>query len=165
MNIEYPELPEELKELFERKELADDIRLDKYGIWHHNGQPFKNQRLIDFFNRSIQVTRDGSYVIHYDIYIYPITVEDAPLFVTGVVFRGFLQYEKITINLTNGNSELLDPDTLYYKNGALYCRVDNGRLVAKFKTSPSYHILERIDEVNGAFYLSLCGKKILLQQD
>src|SRR5208337_4258160 len=105
MHIEYPELPEELKELFERKELADDIRLDKNGIWHHNGQPFKNQRLIDFFNRSIQVTRDGSYVIHYDMYTYPITVEDAPLFITGVVFRGFLQYEKITLNLTNGNSE------------------------------------------------------------
>ncbi len=165
MKMEYPELPDEIKRLFEQGELEDDIRLDKNGIWLHNGQPFTNQRIIDFFNRSIQATRDGNYVIHYGEYIYPITVEDAPLFVTGVIFRGFLQYEKITLNLSNGLTELLDPDTLYYKNRALYCRVENGSLIAKFKTSPSYHILERIDELEGKYFLSLCGKKILLQQD
>jgi hypothetical protein len=165
MDCEFPELPNELKKLFENKELEDEIRLDKNGTWHHNDQPFKNQKLIDFFNKSINVTMDGTYVIHYDTYTYPITVEDAPLFVTGVVFRGFLQYEKITMNLTNGKTELLDVNTLYYKNKALYCRVENGKLIAKFKTSPSYHILDRIDEIDGKYYLKLSGQKILLQQE
>jgi hypothetical protein len=165
MDDEYPELPEELKEPFEKKELTDDIRLDKNGVWHHNGQPFKNQKIIDFFNRSINITRDGTYVIHYGSYTYPVTVDDAPVFITGVVFSGFLQYEKIKLNLTNGKAELLDIYTLYYKNKALYCRVENGRLIAKFKSSPSYHILERIDEVGGKYYLNLCGQTIPIQRE
>src|SRR3990172_6807915 len=123
MKDDYPEIPEEIKELLERGEQIDEIRLDRDGNWFHNGQPFINKKIIDFFNRSISVTRDGAYCIHYDKYTYPIVVEDAPLFVTGVWHKGFGRWEKITINLTNGSSELLDIHSLYYKNNTLYCRV------------------------------------------
>jgi hypothetical protein len=158
-----PQLSEELKELFEHNRLEDEIRLDKDGAWFHNGRPFKNRRIVDFFNRSIDITADGIHVLHYGGYSYPVVVEDAPVFVTGVVFRGFLQYETITLNLTNGTNELLDIRTLYYKNNALYCRIKNGTMTAKFRHSPSYHILERIEETDGGFYLNLCGQKIVLE--
>ena len=81
MEKDYPELPEEIRELLERGEKIDEIRLDKDGNWFHNGQPFSNKKIIDFFNRSINITRDGTYVIHYDRYTYPIIVDDAPLLV------------------------------------------------------------------------------------
>ncbi|HNW30970.1 MAG TPA: DUF1285 domain-containing protein [Spirochaetota bacterium] len=165
MDNDFPEIPEEIKKLFEKKELDDDIRLDKDGNWLHNGEPFTNKKIIDFFNRSINVTRDGTYVIHYGEYTYPITVEDAPLFVTGVWFKGFGRYEKITINLTNGTEELLDIHSLYYKNKTMYCRVFGGRMIARFRNSPFYHLMERLDEVDGQFYLTLCGEKIHIKQD
>jgi len=165
MDNEYPELPEEIRSMLERGETIEEIRLDKDGNWSHNGQPFTNKKIIDFFNRSINITRDGMHVIHYDRYTYPITVEDAPLFVTGAWFKGFGRWEKITINLSNGTSELLDIHSLYYKNKALYCRASEGRMVAKFRNSPSYHILERIDQVGDSFYLTLCGTKIRIEQD
>jgi hypothetical protein len=165
METEYPEIPEEIKELLERGELADEIRLDKDGNWLHNGQPFSNKRIIEFFNRSIGVTRDGVHVIHYDRYTYPIVVDDVPLFITGVWFKGFGKWEKININLSNGSTELLDIYSLYYKNNTLYCRVASGSMVAKFKNSPFYHLMERLIEVEGSFYLTLRGEKIHLQQD
>ncbi|OHD63552.1 MAG: hypothetical protein A2176_07145 [Spirochaetes bacterium RBG_13_51_14] len=62
-------------------------------------------------------------------------------------------------------SELLDIHSLYYQNSTLYCRVSGGRLIAKFKNSPFYHIMERLDEVEGKFYLTLCGERIQIRQD
>jgi len=38
-------------------------------------------------------------------------------------------------------------------------------MTAKFRNSPFYHLMERLDEVDGAFYLSLCGEKIQIRQD
>lgn len=162
---DYPEIPDEIKELFEKRELNDEICLDKNGNWHHNGEPFTNKKIIDFFNQSINVTRDGTYVIHYGQYTYPIIVEDAPLFVTGLWYKGFGRYEKITINLTNGTEELLDIHSLFYKNQTMYCRVSGGRMIARFRHSPFYHLMERLDEVDGEFYLTLSGEKIHIKQD
>lgn len=165
MDNDFPEIPDEIRVLFDKGELSDEIRLDKDGNWFHNGQPFINKNIIEFFNRSINITEDGQHVIHYDRYTYPIVVDDAPIFVTGIWFKGFGKYEKINLNLSNGASELLDIHSIYYKNATLYCRVCKGRLVAKFKHSPFYHLLERLDEVDGAFYLTLCGEKIEIHQD
>lgn len=165
MENAFPEIPEEIKELFDRGELNDTIRLDKDGKWFHNGDPFTNKKIIDYFNRSINITRDGTSVIHYGQYTYPIIVEDAPLFVTGILFKGFGRFEKITLNLTSGTEELLDIYSLYYKNQTMYCRVSGGRMTAKFRNSPFYHLMERLDEVEGQFYLTLCGEKIHIKQD
>ncbi|MBN2078134.1 MAG: DUF1285 domain-containing protein [Spirochaetes bacterium] len=160
MTDAYPELPEEIRLMLARGEAIDEIRLDKNGNWFHNGEPFTNRKIIDFFNRSIDVTREGIHVLHYGTHTYPIVVEDAPVFITGVTFRGFGEWETVTLNLSTGVSESLDPDTLEYRNDTLYCRVREGRLSAKFKHSPFYHIMERLAEEHGAYFLTLCGKRI-----
>ncbi|MBN2158655.1 MAG: DUF1285 domain-containing protein [Spirochaetes bacterium] len=163
MTEPYPEIPEEIQKLLSRGEAIDEIRLDKDGAWLHNGQPFTNRKIIEFFNRSIDITSDGTHVIQYDNYVYPIVVEDAPLFVTGVWKKGFGRWEKIHLNLSNGTMELLDIYTLQFRNKTLYCRVCGGRLTAKFRNSPFFHIMERLDESEGNYYLSLCGEKILIE--
>lgn len=162
------EIPEEIKEKISSGEfIIDEIILDKDGNWFHNGQPFSNKKIIDLFNRSIHITEDGTYALHYDVYTYPIIVEDTPYFISGVRFEGFGDFEKIYINISDGESEELDIDTLYYRktNNALYCRIKDGVFPAKFRRSPSFHVLERIDEVNGDFILNLCGRKIHLKQE
>jgi len=160
-----PELPEDLRELLESGRLDDLIFLDREGNWFHNGQPFLNKNIIDFFNKSIGVTADGIHVIHYGGYVYPVQVEDAPVFVTGVTIEGFGEFEKAVLNLSTGASEELDPSTLSVgENNALYCTVSGGRLTAKFRRSPSFHVLERLDETDGEFYLVICGKRIHLKR-
>ena len=117
-----------------------------------------------FFNSSINITADGTYVLHYSNFVYPIIVEDVPVFITGVVFEGFGPFEKILINLSTGETEELDISTLYYKkDSSLYCRVLNKKFPAKFQRSPSFHVLERLDEIEGNYFLNICGSRILLQ--
>ena len=164
MESQLPEIPNYIKDLIESGEHIDEILIDKEGIWHHNGEKFTNERIINFFNKSINITKDGEYVIHYSTFTYPIQVEDVPFFITGVTYSGFGDFEKITLNISSGENEELDVNTLFCKsNNALYCKVRNGTMPAKFKRSPSFSILERLEEdEKGKFYVRVCGQIIEL---
>ena len=161
----HPEIPEYLKDLLESGEAIDDIFLDKEGNWFHNDEPFLNEKIKKFFSRSVDITADGQYVLHYSDYTYPIRVEDAPYFITGVQFNGFGAFERVFLTFSSGESEELDPSTLFCKpNNALYCRIKRGRMTAKFYRSPSFHILERLEETpEGRYYIRICGINIELK--
>lgn len=152
-------------EEFGLEEPLDEILLDKNGEWWHNDTPFTNKKIIDFFNRSICRTSEGTYVLQYDRYIFPIIVEDAPVFVTGVRFDGFAQCERIFLNLSTGQVEELNIESLVYRNSTLYCMIGDGSFMAKFKRSPAFHILDRLDESNGHYFLNICGRQIPLKQE
>jgi hypothetical protein len=162
MEKTHPGIPEYIKELIESGQQIDDIFLDKEGRWFHNGEPFLNERIIAFFNKSVDITSDGQYVIHYGDYTYPIRVEDTPYFVTGVRYDGFGCFERIFINTSDGETEELAVHTIYCgSNNALYCRIKHGRMPARFMRSPSFNILERLEEEPGGKYsLRLCGQRI-----
>jgi len=164
-SMQFPEIPDEIKKLLAQGEKIDEIRLDAEGNWFHNGQPFTNQRIIDFFNKSINITKDGTYVIHYAQFTYPIVVEDAPIFVTGVRFKGFADFETVILTLSTGQEEELDVSTLHVRKGKeLYCYVRNNTMLAKFKRSASFTILDRLEETDDIFYLTIAGKKIVLEE-
>ena len=163
---EIPVIPDYLKDLMEKGDLTDNITLDEEGVWHHNDVPITNDRIIDFFNKSINITENGEYVIHYKDYTYPITVLDVPIFITGIRYEGFGDFEKVYLNLSAGATEELNINSLIFKqNNALYCSVKGGKFSAKFKRSPSFHILERLDEKNNQYYLNICGKSIILNRE
>ena len=164
MTDQLPEIPEYIKNLIADGKIIDEIFIDKEGNWFHNGEKFTNERIISFFSKSVNITADGEYVIHYGNYTYPIKVEDTPYFVTGVIFDGFGCFERIFLNLSSGETEELNCNTLYTKkNNALYCRIKNGTMPAEFKRSPSFNILERLEEdESGNFYLRLCGQVLQL---
>jgi hypothetical protein len=164
MESQLPEIPNYIKELIESGEFIDEILIDKEGVWFHNGEKFINEKIINFFNKSINITADGEYVIHYSNFTYPIKVEDVPFFITGVTYTGFGNFEKVILNISSGETEELNCFTLFCKaNNALYCKVRNGTIPAKFKRSPSFSILERLEEdEKGKFYVRLCGSVIEL---
>ncbi len=165
MSEDFVEIPDYIKHLMESGEGVDEIKIDAEGNWFHNGEQFENQRIIDFFNASIRRTREGTYVIHYADFTYPITVEDTPLFVTGVRYVGFADFEKVYITLKSGVEEELDVDTLFVKpNNCLYCMVRNGTMPAKFMRSPSFQVLERLEESDDTFYLTIAGRRIVLKE-
>ena len=95
METQFPEIPEYIKELIASGNGIDEILIDKEGVWFHNGEKFTNEKIISFFGKSVNITADGDYVIHYGDYTYPLKVEDAPYFVTGVTFDGFGNFEKV----------------------------------------------------------------------
>ncbi len=160
----YPEIPEFVKKLMESGQGIDEIKIDAEGNWFHNGESFTNERLIGFFNKSIDVTEDGTYVLHYDEFVYPIVVEDAPVFITGVKIEGKGTDEEVSISLSTGDVEKLKIKSLHYKNDSLYCYVRNGKLLAKFKRSPSFHLLYRLEETEDIYFINICGQKIVLAE-
>ncbi len=163
--MQFPEIPDEIKKLLAQGEKIDEIRLDAEGNWYHNGQPFTNKRIIEFFNKSVNITEDGTYVIHYAQFTYPIIVEDAPVFVTGARFEGFADFEKVLLTLSTGEEEELDNSTLHVRKGReLYCYVRNNTMLAKFKRSASFTLLDRLEESDDIFYLTIAGKKIILKE-
>jgi uncharacterized protein len=164
MGKAYPEIPDYIKRMMQEGEELDEIRIDSEGHWFHNGIAFKNKKLISFFNKSIDITKDGLYVINYSGFVYPIIVEDAPLFVTGFRIIKNDNEESILIALNSGEVEKLNLNTLHYKNNALYCFIKNGEIPAKFKRSPSYDLLQDIKDNDDIYYLELCGKRIVLSE-
>ncbi|MBN2401535.1 MAG: DUF1285 domain-containing protein [Spirochaetes bacterium] len=164
MGRKYPEIPDYIKKMMQEGEELDEIRIDAEGRWFHNGAAFKNKKLISFFNKSIDITREGLYVINYSGFVYPIIVEDAPLFVTGWRLIKNKGGENILIALNSGEIEKLDLDSLHYKNNALYCFVRNGEISAKFKRSPCFDMLQNLQDNDDIYYLELCGKRIVLSE-
>lgn len=160
-----PELPTFLKEKLESGAPVEDIFLDREGRWFHEGVQFTNERIIDFFNSSVDITAEGILVIHYANFTYPIRVEDTAIFITGVRYEGFGSFEKVYINLSTGEEEELKVSTLHISDeNVLYCLVRNETMRARFKRSPSFHILERLDERDGIYYLNLCGISLPLKR-
>jgi hypothetical protein len=74
-------------------------------------------------------------------------------------------FERIFINISSGETEELNCNTLYCGTGnALYCKIKKGRFKAKFKRSPSFNILDRLEEgVDGRYFLRICGQRIELK--
>ncbi|MFH0977028.1 MAG: hypothetical protein V1874_14700 [Spirochaetota bacterium] len=164
MDTNFPEIPEYIRKMMESGEELDEIRIDADGNWFHNGVAFKNKKLITFFNKSIDLTKDKLYVVSYSGFVYPIIVEDVPLFVTGIRFAKDGDADCVYLALTSGETEKLDIDTLYYKNNALYCLVKKGKFPAKFKRSPCYEILQNIKDTDDIYFLEICGKRIVLSE-
>ncbi len=164
MNEDNPEIPKFIKDLINSGEKIDEIKIDTEGNWFFNGEQFINKRIVRFFNKHIDITKDGEYVVHYDKFTHPIVVEDAPIFVTGVKIAEKGTDEKVYLTLTNEESEVLDIKTLHYKNECLYCYVKNGKLLAKFKRSPSFEMLYRLEETDDVYYIHMGGQKIILKE-
>ena len=162
MKEEYPEIPEFIKKLIDAGQEIDEIKLDAEGNWFHNGEGFKNKKIARFFSEHIDITREGEYVISYDDFVYPVVVEDAPVFITGIKIEGKGEDEKIYLSPTRGEVEKLDIDTLHYKKDCLYCYVNNGKFLAKFNRSPSFELLYRLEETDDIYYIHLGGKKLVL---
>jgi len=59
----------------------EDIRLDAYGRWFHEGEPFINQNLARLFHQSLKQTDQGTWFLHIEPYSYPVTVELTNTFV------------------------------------------------------------------------------------
>jgi hypothetical protein len=90
------------------------------GRWSHGGQPIRNRRLREHFDRSVRfLPGDGKYVVTLRHFRGEIDVEEAGFFVRGV------DAESGTVRLSDGSEEALDPASLRLSqlDGALLCTI------------------------------------------
>lgn len=157
--------PDHLKELISTGKPEKKIFLNMHGTWFIENEPVEDKETADFLSRSICKITESSYAVNYGESFYPVTVEDAPVFVTDIRFKGFASFERVFIRLAGMDEEELRAETLVYRNRNLYCRIRKGDMTAKFFLSPAVHILDRLTELNGEYSVNLCEKKIVLKRE
>lgn len=115
-----PALPAAVRQFLAGGGQLERIVLSEEGQWSHQGEPFTNPALIALFNRSLQRTPGGTWLLHIPPFSYPIELADTPYYVRSARRDG----ERFLLDLTDDCEEVLQPATLRHVEGrGLYCRV------------------------------------------
>lgn len=82
-----------------------------------------------------------------------------------VVCRARAQGDGVRLTLNDGESEDLDPSTLYIGDGdVIYCQVKQGRFPARFLRPAYYQLAELVVPEGDGFSLDLGGKRYPLKK-
>ena len=158
-------LPEVLRRIIESGVELKEIRLDRDGRWWFDGSEVEHPRVQQLFHRSIDRTEGGTWVLEVGRFTYPITVEDAPFMVLGVTVGpsggcGTEETAVVSVRLSDGSSEAIDPETLIYREQAgLYVQVKQGRFEARFARGPYHELLSLLDEDDRGGYQLNIGER------
>lgn len=155
-------LPAPVQQFLRSGGRLERIVLDADGNWQHEGEPFENPALIALFNRSLQRTAGGTWVLHIPPFTYPIELADTPYYVRSARYAD----GQLLLHLGEEQEEPLDPSTLRYVEGrGLYCRVKGTAGGAARLLRPAYFALaSQITETAEGFYLDLAGQRSRIAQ-
>jgi hypothetical protein len=140
------------------------IRLDRQGRLWHEGTRITHPGLERALLRWLDVREDGRDILRLDHERYAyIDVEDAHLLVLSAEWQG----ERAWLVLNDGTREELRYDSMCVADDdALYCRVRDGKLLARVTTPAYYTLAEHIvalDDVGAAFALDAGGQRFPIQ--
>ncbi|MEE8581911.1 MAG: hypothetical protein V3T33_10015 [Myxococcota bacterium] len=136
------------------------LELHHDGSWSHEGQPIRNRKLRQAFDRSVRyLPGEGKFVVQLGRFRAEIEVEEAAFFVRSV------DPEAGTIRLSDGGDELLEVPTLHRssRDGAWLCRVKRGLLaeglVARFSHAAHAELLAGVEQEDSGPVLHLAGQR------
>ena len=134
------------------------LRLHHDGRWSHLGEPIRNRRLREHFDKSVAYLPDErKFVVTLRHFRGEIEVEEAAFFV-----RSF-DAASGRIALSDRSEETLDPAslTLSPRDGALLCRVKRGLapegLLARFAHGAHTELMQGVEETPGGLSLRVGG--------
>jgi hypothetical protein len=131
---------------------------DAEGNWFHDGQPLEHANLVRAFDRWIERAPDGRYCVKNDINWAYIRIEGPPFFVRSVSLDASGSPQLL---LSNDRCEPLRPDTLRAgRDGALYCDVGAGDMVARFDRHAAMQLEPLIAEDAQGIYVQLAGQRV-----
>lgn len=141
-----------------------DLVLHHDGSWTHEGQPIRNRRLREAFDRGVRyLPEEGKFVVTLGRFRGEIVVEEAAFFVRSVdLARG-------TVALSDHSEGPLRLDTLSLseRDGALLCRVKpelrEGGVLARFSHAAQAELLAAVVEgEGGGWAVELAGERVPL---
>ena len=137
------------------------IRLDAQGRWWHDGELIEHPGIIEAFNRGLSPTQDGRFRLQFGADWCFVEVEDAAYRVLAI---DRTPDEQLSVRLTDGTIERLDPETLYLgADGALMCQVKQGRAKAKFSREAHFALGSHFEAMpQGDLVLTVGEKRYLL---
>jgi len=118
------------------------------GSWTHEGQPFRNRRLREKFDRSVCYLAEeaGVYVVQIGRFRGLISVEEAGFFVEDI------DLSRARVRLSDATTDTLDVATLVISaiDGALLCRVKRNLakqgLLARFSHRAQAEFMNAVDD-------------------
>ncbi len=122
---------------------GSNIRIDGEGRWCHEGDPIRNERVAELFDRSFRIDGAGEVRLELgDEWCY-VEIDDTAYFVRRV---RDLDGGGVMLVLNDGTEELLDPGSLHWgQPPSLYCRVKSERYPARLLRSAYHHVLHKLD--------------------
>jgi hypothetical protein len=136
---------------------ASGIRLDRQGVFWHEGAPVTHAGLRAALWRWLDQNDDGRFVLRLDAerFVY-LDVEGAPHFVRSLRWEG----DRAMVLLADGGEEELDyPSLRLGSDGRAACRVKGGRFEAELSSDAWSALGERIEERGGRAVLRAAGSE------
>ena len=112
-----------------------DFKIDRDGVWYHEGQPIKREALAKLFSdRALKVDEEGLYWLQTPFEKYPVEVEDVPFVI--------VDYEGGEGSLTfRTNMEETTVKSIEMRDGIPYVEVRDG-LYARINRAVYYNLIE-----------------------
>lgn len=129
------------------------------GTWTHEGEPVRNRKLRQVFDRSVRYLPDeGKFVVQLKHFRGEIEVEEAPFFVLEI------DLDRGALRLSDRSWSEFRPETLGLSpiDGALLCRVkydllDEG-IPARFRQAAQAELLLAVEEGEEGYGVRLSGE-------
>lgn len=140
------------------------LRIRDDGVWTFDGEPVVHESVLALFKRSLRPAEAGGFELAVHGQIWPVDVEDTPVFVRHVRESGPGAY---LLLLDDGSEEPLDPKTLRTDARGMRVRVRTGRFPARL-TRNAYLDLAAflVDGPGGAPVLPVRdGPDVVLEED
>ena len=135
------------------------------GRWSHEGQPIRNRRLREHFDRAVvYLPEEAKYVVTLRHFRGEIEVEEAGFFVRAI------DLERGLVQLSDRTEEPLDVGSLRTspRDGALLCTVkrslEPGGLAARFLHSAQAELLQAAEDTPDGPVLRLAGRPVPLPE-
>lgn len=113
------------------------LRIDRDGTWLHEGEEVTHPGILGELRRNLGVDAEGHYVQAGRVRV-PVEVEDAPYVISRVEPEG----DAFIVTLNDASRERLAVETLRFDSAAVpYCRVKEGRFVARLSRAAAYQLL------------------------
>ncbi len=150
--------------------VGSDIKIDKEGIWYYCGQHMFRKDILCLFFENLHLDDCGKHFIELNGEICYVDVEDTA-FVVNAVYRTRTQdegHDRIEILLSDDSLEALDIESLFVGNGnVMYCRVKEGKFVARFTRKSYYQLAEliEVDDTGDHYYITLNQQKYFINHN
>lgn len=133
------------------------IARDDQGRWFHDGELLEHANLVRSFEGWIERADDGRYCLKNEINWAYFTLSGPPYFVRSAR----VEDGQVQLVLSGGHQETLDVKTLRQgPDGALYCNVRGGGLVARFDRHVQAGLEQHVGEDARGVYLVLGDTKV-----
>ncbi len=118
------------------------LSIDRDGVWRHEGEPIRRERLVRLFATVLRKDEDGQHYLVTPVEKIVIHVEDAPFLAIAMRVEGSGDATRLVFTTNVGDEVIAGTDhPIMVRDGRPYVRV-RGRLDAKIARAVYYELVD-----------------------